>query len=122
MEAKGPACFPAVTGVAKVHFPGEQNQEAIPSDQRSHRGSQWQPRHSQFQEIGMVVVVVIDFLQYVASRTLYSDVELGPGSCRPMELYIANTRYTLAQVSDRFSSVVDNNQLGVLVSLSCEAA
>jgi hypothetical protein len=48
--------------VAKARFSCHQNQEAIPSDQRSRRILRWKSRRSQSQKIGMIVVIIIEFL------------------------------------------------------------
>jgi hypothetical protein len=69
----------------------------------------------------MVVVVVIHLLQYIASRPLYPDVELGPGVRRLMELDMTNARYAVAQISHGLPSVIDHNQLRFLVSLPRKA-
>src|SRR5678815_2622192 len=70
----------------------------------------------------MIVIVIIQLLEYVAARSLYTDVELGPRGYRSIQLNMAHARQSHAQVSDRLPSVIDDDQFRVLVSLTRKAA
>jgi hypothetical protein len=70
----------------------------------------------------MIVIVIIQLLEDVAARSLYTDVELGPCGYWSIKLNMAHTRQSHAQVSDRLPSVIDDDQFRVLVSLTQKAA
>src|SRR6266852_3888651 len=70
----------------------------------------------------MVIIIVIQLLKDIAVRAFNADVQLSPGCYRPAEANMMYPRQPRAQVRYRLFSVIDQDQLGVLISLPLKAA
>jgi hypothetical protein len=97
------------------------HQKAVPGDDRAVSIFPLETRRGEFQELRMIVVIIIELLEKGAARVRNSDVHLG--ACRRafVQTKIDDARERGTQIANRLFAVIHDDQLRWAVGLLSKA-